>query len=59
MKNLKLEREQSKQEMSKLLDAITNMPPPAGRLKRHVFLHDTVLPIHAIDSYILFLMFVL
>ena len=59
MENLKLEREQSKQEMSKLLDAITNMPPPVGRLKSNVFLHDTVLPIHTIDSYILFLMFVL
>ena len=44
MENLKLEREQSKKEMSELVNAITNIPPPIGKLKHHVFLH-TVLQI--------------
>ena len=42
MENLKIEREQSQQEMSELVNAITNMPPPVGRLKHHVFLHSPI-----------------
>ena len=43
MENLNLERERSKQEMSELVNAITNMAPPVGRLKCFVFLDNTVL----------------
>ena len=32
MENLKLEREQSRQEMTELVNAIANMPPPVGKL---------------------------
>ena len=41
MENLKLERERSKQEISELVNAITNMPSPNGRLKCYVFLDNT------------------
>ena len=42
MENLKLEREQSKQEMSELVNAITNMPPPVGKLKHYIFFRSPI-----------------
>ena len=42
MENLKLEHEQSKQEMSELVKAISNMPPPVGRLKHYISLHSQI-----------------